>query len=156
MQPFKASACCSLGLINEVMRERGSHIYPMCGIFYLPSIGTGTRGRQFNVSSERHPAGILWWRSLENFGFSARGSNPGPPAQQTSTLTTRPPSCHMQHTLFVFWFHWTCPTLFLTCCLIIFFLYFHIYYTSRINNTALGDKEPTFSWLVDKKPTFSW
>ena len=53
------------------------HIYPLCGIFYLPSNGTGTRGRQFNVASKRQPAG--------------RGSNPGPSAQQASVLTTRPP-----------------------------------------------------------------
>ena len=31
------------------------HIYPMCGIFYLPSIDTGTRNHQFYVSSEQHP-----------------------------------------------------------------------------------------------------
>ena len=35
------------------------HIYPICRIFYLPSIDTGTRVSQFNVSSELHPAGIL-------------------------------------------------------------------------------------------------
>ena len=42
------------------------HFYPMCanfstmcGIFYLASTDTGTRDHQFNVSSERHPAGIL-------------------------------------------------------------------------------------------------
>ena len=51
------------------------HIYPMRGIFYLPSIDTGTRDRQFNVSSERHPAGILLMKVLRFLGFSARGSN---------------------------------------------------------------------------------
>ena len=25
------------------------HIYPMCGIFHLPSIDTGTRSHQFNI-----------------------------------------------------------------------------------------------------------
>ena len=35
------------------------YIYPMCGIFHLPSIDTGTRDRQFNISSERHVAGIF-------------------------------------------------------------------------------------------------
>ena len=69
------------------------HIYPMRGIFYLPSIDTGTRDRQFNVSSERHPAGILLMKVLRFLGFTARGSNPGPPAQQASILTTTPPSC---------------------------------------------------------------
>ena len=34
------------------------HFYPMFEIFYLPRIDTGTRGWQFNVSSERHPE--LW------------------------------------------------------------------------------------------------
>ena len=35
------------------------HIYPMCGVFYLPSIDTGTWDRQFNISSKRHPVGNL-------------------------------------------------------------------------------------------------
>ena len=65
----------------------------MRGIFYLPSIDTGTRSRQFNVSSERHPAEILLMKVLVNFGFTARGSNLGPLSQQASVLTTRPPSC---------------------------------------------------------------
>ena len=34
------------------------HIYPMCGIFYLP-VYTGTSDCQFNISSERHLSGIL-------------------------------------------------------------------------------------------------
>ena len=82
-----------------VMRwyERGVHnmlhIYPMRGIFYLPNIDTGTRGRQFNISSEWHPGRILLMKVHQNFGFSTWRSNPGPPAEQASILTTRPPSC---------------------------------------------------------------
>ena len=53
------------------------HIYPMCGIFYLPSIDTGTRGRQFNVSSERHPAGILLMKILGKFFVLRPGIEPG-------------------------------------------------------------------------------
>ena len=91
VQPSQTSFCTSQRLIYEVMRKNGSpeHIYPMCGIFYLPSIDTGTRGHQFNISSERHPARI---QPMDHgkFGFSARGSYPGFPAQQTSILTTKP------------------------------------------------------------------
>ena len=35
------------------------HIYPMSGIFYLPSIDPGTRDHQFNTSSKWYPAGIM-------------------------------------------------------------------------------------------------
>ena len=51
-------------------------IYPKCGIFYLPSIDIGTRDRQFNVSSERHPAGILLMKVLK-FWVLGLGVEPG-------------------------------------------------------------------------------
>ena len=35
------------------------HIHPMFGIFYLPSVNTGTRNHQFKVSSEQRPVEIL-------------------------------------------------------------------------------------------------
>ena len=44
--------------------------------------------------------GFCWWRSAEDFGFSIHsvwGSNPGPPTQQVSLLTTIAP--HAQHRL---------------------------------------------------------
>ena len=53
------------------------HIYPMYGIFYLPSIDTGTRGRQLNVLSERHPAGILLMKVLGKFWVLRPGIEPG-------------------------------------------------------------------------------
>ena len=40
------------------------HIYPMCGVFHLSSIDTGTRGLQFNISAKRHQAGILLMKVL--------------------------------------------------------------------------------------------
>ena len=43
------------------------HIYPMCGIFDLPSIDTGTRDCQFNVSFKQHPVGILMTKVCGNF-----------------------------------------------------------------------------------------
>ena len=43
------------------------NIYPKCRIFYLPSIDTGTRDRQFNISSEWHPAGILLMKICGQF-----------------------------------------------------------------------------------------
>ena len=49
------------------------HIYPMSGIFYLPSIDSGTRDRKFKVSSERHPAGIFSCEGL----WKTLGSPPG-------------------------------------------------------------------------------
>ena len=52
------------------------HIYPMCGIFYLPSIDTGTRGCQFNVSSEWHPTGILLMKVLGKFWVLRPGIEP--------------------------------------------------------------------------------
>ena len=53
VQPSKVSSCRYRGLIYEVIREHYIlHIYPICGIFYLPSIDIGTSGQQFNVSSE--------------------------------------------------------------------------------------------------------
>ena len=41
------------------------HIYPMCGIFYLPSKDTGTRDHQFNILSEQYTVGILLMKVLE-------------------------------------------------------------------------------------------
>ena len=50
-----------------------SHIYPIRGVFYLPSIDSGPRDHKFKVSSEQHPAGIFSsegvWKTL--------GSPPG-------------------------------------------------------------------------------
>ena len=53
------------------------HIYAMRGTFYLPSIETGTRGRQFNISSKRHPAGILLMKVLGKFWILRPGFEPG-------------------------------------------------------------------------------
>ena len=79
VQPSKASPCHYRGLINEVIRESTTcyTFTPMCGIFYLPSIDTGIRGRQFNVSSKRHPAGILLLKVLGKFWVLRPGFEPG-------------------------------------------------------------------------------
>ena len=58
------------------------HIYTMCGIFNLPSIDIDTRGHQFNISSEQHPAGILLMKGFENVRFFTQVSNLGLPVQQ--------------------------------------------------------------------------
>ena len=67
------------------------HIHPMCEIFYLPSIDTDTRGRQFKVSYERYPAWILLMKVHGKFWVLHPGIElmaTGPPAQQVSVFTT--------------------------------------------------------------------
>ena len=65
------------------------HIYPMW-IFYVPSIGTGTI-KGLTIQYLIRPTSI-WDFADEDpwkiFGFSTRGSNPGPPMQQASILPT--------------------------------------------------------------------
>ena len=68
VQPSKASSCRSRGLIDEVIWVHSMlHIYP--------SINTGTRDRQFNVS-ERHPAGILLTKVFGKFWVLRPGIEP--------------------------------------------------------------------------------
>ena len=47
------------------------------GSFLEPNIETGTRGRQFNVSSEQHTAGILLMKVLGKFWVLRLGIKPG-------------------------------------------------------------------------------
>ena len=53
------------------------HIYPAYGIFYLPSIDTGTQDCQLNVSSEQHPAEILLMKVDGKFWVLHPRSEPG-------------------------------------------------------------------------------
>ena len=65
------------------------HIYPMCGIFYLPSIDTGKRDHQFNVSPKRHPAGILLMKVLKFWG--------SPPCPGIEPVPSRAACEHLNH-----------------------------------------------------------
>jgi hypothetical protein len=68
------------------------HIYPTCGIFYLPSIDTDTRDRQFNVSSERHAAGMKLIKCARVWVRTQGPQRSHPVSLKTNVLTTGPPS----------------------------------------------------------------